>query len=445
MNCIARHFRPFAFCAAAFVVAACVGDPARAQDASDQEYLFQLTLRNPRDIETTFAFVRVATERADYEAAIGALERIAFYRPDEARVKYELATLYARMGSFDMARRYYREALANPRLDSATRARIEIALPDAEKQLQPSRFAVFLQTGLRYQTNPSFSPSAGLVRLGGQDLALLPTDRRRGDTNWFGLAGVSHDLDLNGRGDVLETRFSGYVTEQFKLDQYNVGLFDISVGPRFMLAPEWLPGATIKPYVTGGNIWLGGNSYLSTGGAGISIRVPFNERFAIGPDFEWRRADVNNRDIIPISTINSGDWFTYGITANGLITSNIRYEARALYRRADTQFNFQSYDQFAGEAALTFRFASPFAFVSRDWSISPFARYIRTEFDAANPLIDATIVRRDSEWIGGAVLDAPITGVFGFSGLVQYNHVSSTLPNYRQNNFTVMGGPTARF
>ena len=106
---------------------------------SEQERLFQQMLRNPKDVEVTFAYVKAATARGDYEAAIGALERILFYQPGLTRVKYELGSLYFRLGSYEMARRYFREALASPDIDPVTRDRIETSLPDTEKQLQQSR------------------------------------------------------------------------------------------------------------------------------------------------------------------------------------------------------------------------------------------------------------------------------------------------------------------
>src|SRR4051794_34603931 len=67
----------------------------------------------------------VPSRIGDYEAAIGALERLLFYNPDLARVRYELGSLYYRLGSYEMAARYFKEALANPMLDRATQERIE--------------------------------------------------------------------------------------------------------------------------------------------------------------------------------------------------------------------------------------------------------------------------------------------------------------------------------
>ncbi len=227
-----------AWCLPALAISAFVLQPycARAQSASDQQALFQRMLKQPTNHEITFEYARVATARGDYEAAIGALERLLFYNPGLTQVKYELGALYFRLGSYEMAKRYFKEALASPDLAPETRARIEAYLPDANKQLQNSRFSGFAQTGIRSQSNANYAPVSGAIIFNGNPLTLLPNAQKKSDINWFGLAGFSHDYDINvQRGDVLETRFVGYMTQQSRFSELNVGLFDASIGPRLSL------------------------------------------------------------------------------------------------------------------------------------------------------------------------------------------------------------------
>lgn len=437
-----------AACAFVFVAAASFivqTGMARAQDASQQEQLFQRMMLQPANHDLTFEYVRVATARGDYEAAVGALERLLFYNPRLVQIKYELGSLYFRLGSYEMARRYFKEALASPNLDPATRNRIEAYLPDTEKQLQQSRLSGFVQTGIRSQTNASFAPSGSLLRLGGADFALLPSAQKKSDINWFGLAGVAHDYDLNNqRGDVLETRFAGYLTAQDRFDQLNVGLFDISIGPRLQL-PELMPGASIKPYIVGGNTWVGGRTYLASGGAGVSLRLPFTSAFTLQPEFEWRQNSFTTGDVVPVSTYNSGAIYTGALTASYQIAQPLRLDARGIVRRGDSAFSFQSFDQRGMEAALTYEFAPPFESITRNWSISPFVKFIQTQFDAPNPFVDPMVNRRDNQWSAGTILNTPINTTWGVSTAVQYDRVYSTLPNYRMNNLSVIIGPTARF
>lgn len=417
--------------------------PALAQDAAQQEQLFQQMVAQPTNYDVTFEFVRVATARGDFEAAIGALERLLYYQPKLTRVKYELGALYFRLRSYEMARHYFSEALKAPDLDPITRERIETYLPDAEKQLQPSRFSGYFQTGLRYQDNANFSPG-GAIQVGGQSLALLPIATQMHDWNVYGVAGLSHDYDFqNQRGDIFETRFTGYATHQFKLTDLDVALFDISAGPRLALFPELVQGWAVKPYAVGGRAWVGGRGYLATVGAGIALIAPITDRFSLSPGFEWRRADVTSGGIA--TGFGSADWYTGSVAATFLLTNTVKTEGKALYRRGEAALPWQSFNQWAGEAAITFEFAPPFPMISRNWSVTPFVRLIRTELDAPNPVVDPNIAELDREWIAGAVFNTPLWRNIAFTTTVQYDKTASSLPNFSQRNFSVMAGPSARF
>jgi hypothetical protein len=441
-------------CAPVFALFVAI-QPVSAQDASDeQERLHAQMLREPTNYEVTFAYVKVATDHGDYEAAIAALERLLYYNPNLAHVKYELGTLYMKLRSFDMARRYFKEALATRGLDPVTKSRIEDYLPDTERQTQQSRFSGFAQTGVRYQSNANFAPSNGLVNVGGQELGLPTTNTKRSDGNWFGMVGLSHDYDLNDTaGSTFETRFTGYLTQQFVLDDLNVGLIDGSFGWRIPIANNVFPGASVKPYVTGGNIWVGGSQYLASGGAGIVFTLPVNQKLTFEPGFEWRHVGITVDT--PVATqgvaasqlneFSSGNWFTGGMSMKYSIVETVKLDARGYYRRGEGQADYQNFDQWVGEAALSFMVPPPFTGMPRYWTLSPFARYTETDFDAANPFLDPNTKRSDKTWTAGVIFDTPITKVFGVKTTFQYDKTTSTLPNFRLDNYQVMTGPTARF
>ncbi|MBX9711161.1 MAG: tetratricopeptide repeat protein [Xanthobacteraceae bacterium] len=418
---------------------------ARAQDAGQQQALFQRMMQQPTNHEITYEYARVATARGDYEAAIGALERLLYYNPRLTQVKYELGALYFRLGSYSMAKRYFKEALASPDLDATTRARIEAYLPDADKQLQNSRLSGFVQTGIRSQSNANYAPSGGAILFNGNPLSLAPNAQKKSDVNWFGLAGISHDYDLNSqRGDTLETRFIGYMTRQDRFSQLDVGLFDASFGPRLSLNELW-QGATIKPYVVGGNTWLDNKSYLGSVGAGLDLRLPMANHWTVAPGFEWRRNDFTLGTVTPVTPFNSGDSYTASLGGTWQATQTIRLDTRGFYRRGDAQMVFNTFDQWGAEAALSFEFSPPFVGITRNWSVAPFVKLLDTKFGGPNPFIDPLNTQHDTMWSTGAIFNAPINSWFGLSTAVQYDHTDSTIQNYRLNNFSVMFGPTARF
>jgi hypothetical protein len=444
-----------AVCAPVFALFVAV-HPVLAQDASDeQERLYAQMLREPTNYQVTFAYVKVATDRGDYEAAIAALERLLYYNPKLANVKYELGTLYMKLRSFDMARRYFKEAQTTPGLDPVTRSRIDVYLPDTERQTQQSRLSGFAQTGVRYQSNANFAPSNGLVSVSGQELGLPSITSKRSDSNWFGLAGLAHDYDLNdAAGSSFETRFTGYLTQQFVLHDLDVGLIDGSFGWRLPIRNDVFPGASVKPYVTGGNIWVGGSQYLASGGAGVVFTLPVNPRLSFEPGFEWRHVDISINT--PVATpgvtasqlneFSSGNWFTGGMAVKYAIVETVNLDARGYYRRGEGQADYQNFDQWVGEAALSFMVPPPFQWMPRYWTLSPFGRYAETSFDAPNPFIDPTTRRIDKTWTAGVIFDTPITKVYGVKTTFQYDKTTtSTLPNFRMDNYQVLSGPTARF
>jgi len=92
------RLRTIAITATVLACLSSAGDGAQAQSAAaaaaaDPEFqsLFQRMYTDSQDMETTFRFLEVATRLGDYEAAIGALERVLYYNPDLAEVKVELA------------------------------------------------------------------------------------------------------------------------------------------------------------------------------------------------------------------------------------------------------------------------------------------------------------------------------------------------------------------
>src|SRR4029450_11994416 len=74
---------------------------------TEQQALFDRTLKEPTNLDVAFRYAEVSTKLNDFEAAIGALERMLFFNASLPRVKLELGVLYFRLGSFEMAKNYF--------------------------------------------------------------------------------------------------------------------------------------------------------------------------------------------------------------------------------------------------------------------------------------------------------------------------------------------------
>ena len=416
-----------------------------AATVEEREILFKTALQHPTDTKATLAYVEACVALQDYEGAIGGLERILYYYPNDAKTKAEIGLLYNKLHSHLLARHYFDSALGDPALDSLTRHEIE-TLETAGPGDGSARQGVFgsLQTGLRSQSNPAFNPDNATLRLAGQDFTILNPQKSGSDGNWFGIAQLGYDYDLgNQRGDVVETRFTGYLTRQFHFADLNVGLFDISIGPRLALAPDSLPGWTVKPYVAAGQVWLAGARYETSGGFGLVADIPVSDRLSLQPGAEVRYANFASMSVL--SSLSTGDVVSASIAGQAALTGSISMLSTLSFSRSNANMTFQSLDCYGEQFALVDSFAVPLNGATSAWSVSPYLKLLQTVFDAANPYIDPNTARRDSEWQAGVVFDTPLSSTFGFVTNVQYAKVTSNIPNYREHNFSVLSGPTVRF
>jgi hypothetical protein len=367
------------------------------------------------------------------------------FNPGLSRANKELGFLYARLGAYQLAAQHLRKALASGGLDAVQVAQIESHLPDIEKQNEASRWYGRLQVGLRSQSNADFFPSAGLFSVGGIDR--FSVSPRQSDFNAFELAHIAHDLDFqNQRGDKFETRISGYATQQFNLDRYNVGLLSVSAGPRLALAPDLMPGVTVKPYVTGLVSYLGSVNYLNAGGVGFSVFAPIGPMFSVEPGFEWRALSVDSRGLYrSVATLASGDAIQGYVTGVLKPDDDVRLETRLSFTRGNAGLSSQSFDQIEVQAMLRLDFDPPFDLIGRKWTLAPYGRAFQVAYDSANFLIDPFRARRDVAWTTGLAFEAPITANFGFASSIEFSRNDSNLPNFRSHDLSVTFGPVAKF
>lgn len=419
--------------------------PVSADPKLEYEALFQRILREPNNIDLNFRFAEIATKLGDYEAAVGALERIVFYNPNLPRVKLELGVLYFRLGAYEMSRSYFEGAVASPDAPDDIRARVETFLVEIDRRLATTRWSGYAQIGLRYQTNANAGPNGQLVRVLGRDAVLDRQFVNRPDWNAFALGTVRHVYDFeNQRGDVWETSLTGYYARQFKIERLNLGLVELQTGPRLALAPGDWPGLAVRPYLIGNAVSLGDEPYFTTLGAGLSVSMPVGTAL-IEPFVEVRRRNFESTGDYPFASEQRGTLVSAGVLAQGPILGSIlRWQARAAYSHNAARRDYYSYDQFTFDAGMPFEFDGPWG-GSRRWTIVPTAGFTYASYDDPNVLIDPTVSRRDTEWRVGAILDAQVHEWFGLGVQVQYSVTDSNLPNYDTRNFSVTVGPTVRF
>lgn len=153
-----------------FAAGAAWADPlaeGRAKMAA-QEYegayhsFFAAFEQHPTHPEVNFLLGRAAFESGRYEEAVMAYERVLMYNQDSGRTRLELARTYMRLGSTEIARRYFLEVLATnpPEAVWQNIQRFLAALDAAEKK---HFFTGMFTVGVGHDSNVRTSPVSNIV------------------------------------------------------------------------------------------------------------------------------------------------------------------------------------------------------------------------------------------------------------------------------------------
>lgn len=406
----------------------------------DYDALFRQMYQSPSDLDVSFKFAEQAVARGDYEAAIGALERMLFFNPNLPRVKLELGVLYLKLGSYEMARSYLLEAIKGPVPDEI-RGQVNAYLAQIDRRLSVYDYSVFTQAGLRYQTNANVGPNDLLVRALGQDAILDSRFGKRPDWNAFQTVAASVGYKFNMRGDALEASLLALGSQQFRLSQFNLGLVELVAGPRIAIGQN----ASFKVYGIGDMVWLGDANYFNAAGGGISARSTIGEIGVIEGFVEGRHRAFFNSVNFPTAAEQTGDFLSSGVVTELLLTSRLRGVIRAGYDQNQAIFDYNSYKRYSIDLAFPYEFTLPVFGTPHQFVVAPTLGFSWANYAAPNLIIDPTTLRNDSEQRYGAIFDAQIYSNVGLRTQIQYSKIDSSLSNYRTSNFAVGFGPTVRF
>lgn len=411
------------------------------------DLLFKRMLVKPNDLDAAFRYSQIETKLGDYEAAISALERMLFYNPNLPRVKLELGVLYYRLRSYEMARSYFASAVAGKDTPQDVQDEVATFIAAIDRAVADNQFALFAQFGLRHQTNGNAGPNNPVVQALGQNAVLSSQFQRRPDWNAFAITTAHHFYDFGDQnGDGWESDLTAYYARQFTLRNLNLGLFEVSTGPRLGLGSDSL--MSIHPYGLANVVTLGEAEYFATAGGGASLRAQLPLGIEIDPGVEYRDRQFRNSAVYSTASLQTGDqWIGY-ILGSGPLPAppSLSWQARIAFTHDTAQYIPYSYDDLSVDLALPYSFsAPPFAHSSTNWTLAPFAGFSHTAYRDPDPIVDPMTTRLDRQWRAGATLDMRFYQNVGFSLQVQYLRTDSTISNFRTGDFIVSGGPTIRF
>jgi hypothetical protein len=407
----------------------------------DYDALFQQMYKSPSNLDVTFKFAEQAVARGDYEAAIGALERMLFFNPNLPRVKLELGVLYFKLGSYELARGYLQDAIKGADVPDDIRAQVRAYLYEIDRRLSRYEYSVFFNSGVRYQTNANVGPNGLMVRALGQDAILDNRFGKQPDWNYFNTVATYYAYKLDTRGDAVEVTFLGLDSHQFQLKQFDLGLVELIVGPRVAIGQN----ASFKVYGIGDQVWLGDANYFNAVGGGLSARTTIGNMGVAEAYVEGRHRNFFDSLNFPTASQQTSDFLTAAVTTDIRIAEPLHWVTRIGYDDNHAIFDFNSYKRYSIDVAFPFAFGIVLFGTPHQFVFAPTAGYSWADYAAPNAIVDPITIRHDREQRYGAIFDAQIIDNLGFRTQIQYSKIDSTLPNYTTNNFSVAIGPTVQF
>lgn len=431
----------------------------RAALQARKEALFQQMLRNPANLDVTFAYADVSARLGDYEAAVSALERMLLFNPNLPRVDLELGALYFRMGSFDLARDYFNKALA-ARPPAMVRARVNQYLAQIASLQRRSHFNAYLLFGTQYQSDANIGPSSPLIASPIGPVILGNQFVKQGDVNFFGTGGAIYSYDLGTQNrDTFDVTAVGFMDHLFRFSRLDLGLLEVTAGPRFRFpngGPLGPRPAAIRPYLIFDEVGLGENQYFDAYGAGFEYDKQFVRGLALRSLFEFRQKNFTNAADRPLSRGLNGNDKLVSLVLTKTITPNSAVNLQFDFLDQQTRLPWYANKSYAVSGAYHIRYRNPLHLNMRLWEDAVFVSRTYSNYAAPDPCCVTSAnpvgvypsgfsARHDRRWSFGlrhAIIVSPrMSLVFQ----VERDIISSNLPLYGYTNDSVLIGPQIRF
>src|SRR5436190_14311034 len=402
------------------------------------DQLFNQLLKDPKNVDLTLRYAEAAAKLGNYEAAISSLERLLLLDRNFPGVRLQLAELYRRLNSFEMARSYLTQAEQEPGAGEQARARIQALRADIDRASSGSRFAVNLVTGLRYQTNASAEPAGADIIAGGVPQTLSTLFAGKPGWDLFATGNVQHSYDL---GDAkLETNGLAYVSQQFAHSWLNVAALEVNSGPRFDISGGGVNLVSARPYAVATEVLLGNRQYLGSLGAGVSFDRPIVEGLNAGAFYEFRAKPFADTPRVPDATAQNSTINSFGAALSYQPIENGTLGFQTSYALTDTDARVGSTKGLVFRVSYSQIFPLPPEFGVGPLVVTPLVYRIYSWDTEPNPIFNPTLRGSTKEWRYGLTAKLGLTDNIATNFHVIQEDTATNLPATRTRNTQVILG-----
>lgn len=429
---------------AAAVVALAAGAALAQNETTDraallkkQDALFAQMFDAPDDVDLMFQYALTSIALEDYEAAISTLDRMLIYNPELVRARLELGGSYYRIGSYPIARLYFRQVLESDKATEQQKARAQLFLAEIDKRTDPSSFSGVFGFGAIFSTNANSGPDSRDILFDG---VLIPgglTDRDATSQTDIGATAtfaVTHKYDL-GRvnEDFWQSDAVGYTQRYADTKAGATDVIILRTGPRLSLTEDRY-GPKGRPFIEFDHVRSANEPLYTTIGVGFEYSDTIDGQLSMNADARigWREFDDNSTKDGP--HLRSSIGFTY--FADEVTT--LRGKTFLEWEGAD--FGGERSTRIGVEGGLSYRYKSGLELANRrPWVANLTARAAYRFFDEPGTSTP-NFTRKDVDLRFGIGNTAFLNSGVALSLRAGYQFRDSNIVNFDLDGFTVNAG-----
>ncbi|MDC0360432.1 tetratricopeptide repeat protein [Alphaproteobacteria bacterium] len=429
-------------------------NPATAQNVPEAqrqalEAAFEELIKDPTNLDKTYAYAKQATAAGDYEAAITSYERLLLFNPDLPRVRAELGVLYYRLGSFSAAKGYFEAVLADEKTPPEVSNRVQGFLSKIDDSANPHRFGGSFTFAGRFQSKANYGPDGDVLV---NNVPATPGEETAEDDdfNMFAVLSGRYAYDMgNDAGDFFAVEGTIYGSRQFKFSNLDIENVRLTAGPGFNVFPKDSGPVLIRPTVRLGYVRLNDEDYNFSVGAGLNVNWrAFDDASLFFNGFVEDREYFNTEDS-PNAETQDGGAFRLTAGARHAIDPSTSIRGQIFVGNTHGSEGFESYDEVGLGFTVNARVPSPFEgskdleFAANPWNVSFSANYTHRVREEANPIISNKI-RKDNDFRFNGTVAVPLDSGWSVFTTLGWQDHQSNLPNNEFDNFSATLGANVR-
>jgi tetratricopeptide (TPR) repeat protein len=403
----------------------------RAADA-----IFQQLLQDPKNVDLTFRYAEAAVKSGNIEAGISSLERLLLLDRNFPGVKLELAELYSRLHSYDMAKSYLDQAAEEPGVDPKALARIQAVRDEIEEATSPSKFATNILIGVRHQSNASAEPAGSDIIAGGvpQTLSTIYLNKPAWDT--FATGNVQHVYDF---GEIkLESNFLAYYSKSLGHSSLDLGAVEVNSGPRFDFDIADVHLVSARAYALANEVTLGDNQFLHSVGTGLSFDRGITDKLSGAGFYEFRAEWFSPVTLSPAANQMNANVHSFGTALSYHVVENGDLGLQVSYALTDDFAGIGSNKGLVFHLGYSQLFELPQKLGVGPLNISPVAYRIYSRDNGPDPEVDPNTIPTTNEWRFGATAKLGLTNNIAANLSVIHQIATSNVEANRTRNTQVI-------